>query len=94
MKESYEEDLASHFDPESCVGRRKAADEALTGAHAGRVWSCEIRQFRRPTLLTGTEGNIEKGVTSRVLFDSCAVVDPEHVWKLLTRNPGDPRSVL
>ena len=43
MKESHEKGLASHLDPESCVVRsRKAAIEALTGAHAGRVSSCEI----------------------------------------------------
>jgi len=34
MKESYGEGLASHTGPESCVGRRKAAGEALTGVHA------------------------------------------------------------
>ena len=33
MKESYGEGLASHTGPESCVGRRKAAGEALTGGY-------------------------------------------------------------
>jgi hypothetical protein len=42
MKESHRKGVASHPDPESCVGSRKAADEALTGAHAGWVLSCEI----------------------------------------------------
>ena len=41
MKESYGKGLANHPDPESCGGRRKAAVEALTGAHAGRVLSFE-----------------------------------------------------
>ena len=35
MKELYGEGLATHTDPESCVGLRKGAGEALTGAHAG-----------------------------------------------------------
>lgn len=43
MKELYIEDLANHNDPESCVCYRKVADEALTGAHIGRVLSREIR---------------------------------------------------
>ena len=37
----YVEDLASHDDPESCVGIRKDDGEALTGEHAGRVLSRE-----------------------------------------------------
>lgn len=39
MKESYAEGVANHGDPESCAGAREDAGEALTGAHAGRVWS-------------------------------------------------------
>ena len=46
MKESYREGVANHSDPESCAGRRKAAREALTGAQAGRVLSCEINHVR------------------------------------------------
>jgi hypothetical protein len=42
MREPYGEGLASHADPESCVGVRKGAFEALTGARAGRVLSREI----------------------------------------------------
>ena len=49
MKESHRKGLTHHPDPESCAGCREAVGEALTGAHAGRVWSCEIRQFRVPT---------------------------------------------
>ena len=36
MKELYIEGVATHDDPESCVGARKDAGEALTGARAGR----------------------------------------------------------
>ena len=46
MKESYRKGIANHPDPESCVCRRKAAGEALTGAQAGRVLSCEIYLVR------------------------------------------------
>ncbi len=46
MKESYGKGIANHPDPESCEGRREAAREALTGAQAGRVLSCEINLVR------------------------------------------------
>jgi len=49
MKESYRKGVATHPDPESCVASREAAIEALTGAHAGRVWSCEIIATGVPT---------------------------------------------
>ena len=41
MRTLYIEGLAIHGDPESCVCRRKAAGEALTGAQAGSIhaWS-------------------------------------------------------
>jgi RNA-directed DNA polymerase len=46
MKESHRKGVATHPDPESCVCRRKATGEALTGAQAGRVLSCEIHHVR------------------------------------------------
>jgi hypothetical protein len=59
MQESYRNGAASHSDPESCVGnRRKAAIEALTGAHAGRVLSCDIRHHQGADGVRMPEGNI------------------------------------
>jgi hypothetical protein len=46
MKESYRKGIVNHPDPESCAGRREAAREALTGAQAGRILSCEINFVR------------------------------------------------
>ena len=57
MKESHRKDLASHPDPESCVGVGNATGEALTGAHAGQPSSCEIPQSGVPTLFSEAEGN-------------------------------------
>ena len=37
MRTLYVEGLATHDGPESCVGVREGADEALTGARAGRA---------------------------------------------------------
>lgn len=39
MQEPYSKRVAIYTDPESCVACRKVCDEALTGAHAGRVLS-------------------------------------------------------
>src|SRR6266851_10515050 len=68
MKESYRKGVASHPDPESCVGSRKAAGEALTGAHAGWVWSCEIIATGVPTSFRMAEGNT----------DGCAIASIKH----------------
>jgi RNA-directed DNA polymerase len=62
MKESYGKDPASHPDPESCVGGREGAGEALTGAHVGQPSSCEIRSSGVPTLLSEAEGHTEGDV--------------------------------
>jgi len=61
MKESYVEGLATHDDPESCVGARKGDGEALTGESAGRVLSREIKHTRGPTLLSEAEGHMARG---------------------------------
>jgi RNA-directed DNA polymerase len=57
MKESYGEGLASHTGPESCVGRREATGEALTGVHADQPLSSEIHCSGVPTLLGDAEGH-------------------------------------
>src|SRR5689334_25367544 len=59
MKESHRKGVANHPDPESCVASRKAAIEALTGAHAGRVLSCEIIATRVPTSFRMAEGDTD-----------------------------------
>ena len=56
MQESHGKGPASHPDPESCVAGRKAGGEALTGAQAGRVLSCEISYSRVPTTSDDSEG--------------------------------------
>ena len=92
MEESYRKDLANHPDPESCGGRREATVEALTGAHAGRVLSCEINPpAGRPC---SDNGKITREVAFwRAALRRCAVGDPAHAWKLHAREPGDPRRV-
>jgi hypothetical protein len=54
MQVLYVEDVANHNDPESCVGIREGAGEALTGEHAGRVLS------REKLMVQGADA-VEKG---------------------------------
>ena len=61
MKESYGKDPASHPDPESCVGGREDAGEALTRAHAGQPLSSEITLSGVPTPCGEGEGNMADG---------------------------------
>jgi hypothetical protein len=67
MEESCRKGLANHPDPESCVASREAAIEALTGAHAGRVLSCEIIATGVPTSFRMAEGNTGGGVNASTL---------------------------
>jgi hypothetical protein len=62
MKESYRKGVAIHPDPESCMASRKATIEALTGAHAGQVLSCEIIANGVPTSFSKAEGQTGGGV--------------------------------
>ena len=50
MEELYVEGVATHGGPESCVGAREGAGEALTGARAGRAIEPRNQQFGVPTL--------------------------------------------
>ena len=61
MEESHGKGPASHPDPESCVGIREDAGEALTGAHAGQPLSCEITRSGVPTPLCEAEGHTTGG---------------------------------
>ena len=55
MKELYGKGVASHPGPESCVGSRKTAIEALTGVNAGRPLSREIIEIGVPTSFSMAE---------------------------------------
>ena len=59
MKVLYIEGLANHIGPESCIGVRKGAGEALTGERAGWVLSCEINAPPQGGLLRGADA-VEK----------------------------------
>jgi len=91
MKVPYDEGLASRVGSESCVSTRKGGCEALTGERAGRVLSRENTKPLRGADLLGTRGRRNRAHRYRDdEFEPCAVVDPRHARKQLTRNPGDP----
>ena len=94
MQVSYDEDLASHIGPESCVCSRKGAGEALTGESAGQVLSRESRSTsgrRRRQVVRKATRNVS---LMREGFRPRVVVDPEHARKLPAREPGDPMTDL
>jgi hypothetical protein len=84
---SYSEGLANHTGPESCVGIREDAGEALTGEHIGQPSSRESLIFPDADVVRFTEGNMGGAIT-RAPAQSGVVEDPEHVWKLFAREPG------
>jgi hypothetical protein len=71
MRESYGEGIADHTGPESCVGGREAAGEALTGAQAGPVLSRESKDYR---IGTPTPLNLAEGENGRRDIASCGRV--------------------
>ena len=71
MQEPYIEGVANHDGPESCAAVREDDDEALTGAHAGRVSSSEITSIGVPTLSSEGEGHTADSV-QRELFSDAA----------------------
>ena|SRR5881628_3188087 len=62
MQESHRKGVAIHPDPESCMASREVAIEALTGAHVGRVLSCEIIATGVPTSFSKAEGHTDRDV--------------------------------
>src|ERR1700726_1983515 len=81
------EGLANHTGPESCVGIREDAGEALTGERIGQPSSRESLIFPDADVVRITEGNMGSAIT-RAPAQSGVVEDPEHVWKLFAREPG------
>jgi hypothetical protein len=96
MKVPYDEGLAPHIDPESCVYARKGIGEALTGGMRAGLLSCErFYKFRVSTPFTGAEDNISGIVMARCGWTlrgqrTCARIQVfrsgtgrSHVWPLV-----------
>jgi hypothetical protein len=88
MKELYGEGLASHTGPESCGDARESVTEALTGVHAGRPSSREIRVWGADDVSTfGRQHPRHRYARSR---GTPRGPRHRHVWNLLVREPGGP----
>jgi hypothetical protein len=89
MQELYIEGVATHDDPEPCVGVRKGVGEASVGAHVGRAIEPRNDQSGVPTLLVVRKA-ISAAALSRVAAGPRAVEEPVHAWNLHAREPGGP----
>ena len=96
MKESYDEGVASHVGPESCLDDPRGRGEALTGESAGGLLSSEITYFRTPTLWCEGEGNTDGRVGTRVADRPGGVIEPGMCGRFLRGNreiSGVPRGL-
>src|SRR5713226_3185717 len=89
MKELHIEGLATRDDPESCVGTRESAGEALTGAHVGRAIEPRNARFGVPTSCRWRKAT-PPAALSRATGGPRAVEEPVHAWNLYAREPGAP----
>ena len=89
MEKLYAEGVAIHGGPESCVGAREGAGEALTGARVGRAIEPRNLPVRGADTVPLVEGNTASGVM-RDAGRPRAVEEPWHARNLQAREPGDP----
>jgi hypothetical protein len=84
----YDEGVANHIGPESCVrGRRKAHHEALTGVRADQ----QLRRDRKLFLGADTVCVVEGNRSERVSASARATRRGRrtwYAWKRLVREPG------
>ena len=89
MEELHIEGLATHGDPESCVGVREGVGEALTGARVGRAIEPRNQDFGVLTLCKRWKATSLVAL-SRVAGGPRAVREPGHARNLHAREPGGP----
>lgn len=89
MQESYTKGVAIHRGPESWGGVRKDLTQALTGVHAGEVFSREIKPlgWRRRS---GPGSQHEQGRDCEPLVGPARSETLCTYGKLHAREPGDP----
>jgi hypothetical protein len=90
VKVRYGEGLATHTGPESCVGVREGAREALTGVCAGQVVSGESNVVRGADAVVAAEGNRDGSGIARVRTTPRRL-GPWHAHTPPAREPGELR---
>jgi len=90
MKDPYDEGVANHIGPESCVGRPRGGSEALTGGEMGRVKSREMGSSWVPT-----QWDERKATPAAPLgeeqSDPARSKTPSTPRSFLARESGDPQ---
>ena len=90
MKESYSEIVAEYAGPESYAEDGNILGVATAGVHAGPEIELRYQAVSRAHTVKLVEGNIEPIVIGEIGLERGGVEGLEHVWKLQTREPGDP----
>lgn len=90
MRELYVEGVATHDDPEPCIGTRESAGEAWDRGTCGPSIEPRNQNIGAPTLLSEAEGNTHHPAM-RGTVRPCAVEDLVHARNLSAREPGDLR---
>jgi 2-C-methyl-D-erythritol 4-phosphate cytidylyltransferase len=90
VKVRYGEGLATHTGPESCVGVREGAREALTGVCAGQVVSGESNVVRGADAVVAAEGNRGESDNARIRT-TLRRLGPWHVHTPPAWEPGELR---
>lgn len=85
VKVHYDEGIATHIGPESCVRNCEVADEALTGESIGQPLSREISINPSADTFIAVEGNTAGRASASVRL-AWRGQRPWHVWILLDGN--------
>jgi transposase len=93
VKVPYDEGVANHIDPESCVHGREAMGEALTGARVGQPLSDERLPIRSADAFQSAESNMTRRGSASV-GRLRVVCRPWHACTSPAREPGDLRTAL
>ena len=89
MKESYEKGLANRSASTPTLAMVTSRVWHGQEAHAGQVLSSEITTFACPHCPDGGRQHASRR-SRRVVLQRGGVLDPGHVWKLQSREPGGP----
>ena len=92
MQELHIEGVATHDDPESCVGAREDVGEALTGARAGRAIEPRNHAIRGAEAVPITEGNTGCGANREPQPDPARSENPSMYGTSMRENREIPSS--
>ena len=88
MQVPHDKEVANHVVPESCVARREARGEALTGVRTGQPLSRDSLKILGADAVQVAEGNMSKCASASTWITRRGR-RTWHVRTLLAREPGD-----